>query len=92
MWRLVEAKSFRTAPELFAGVVFARALGLHLPFHVSWRELVVVGFLATKRSSRRVCSASDDSRIATRSDGGGIARTFNWVIVDPPCRLRSAPQ
>jgi NhaA family Na+:H+ antiporter len=32
---------------LFAGVVLARALGLHLPFHVGWRELVVVGFLAT---------------------------------------------
>jgi NhaA family Na+:H+ antiporter len=32
---------------LFAGVVSARALGLHLPFHVGWREIVVVGFLAT---------------------------------------------
>ena len=32
---------------LFAGVVLARALGLHLPFHVGWRELVVVGCLAT---------------------------------------------
>ena len=32
---------------LFAGVLLARALGLHLPFHVGWRELVVVGFLAT---------------------------------------------
>jgi Na+:H+ antiporter, NhaA family len=32
---------------LFAGVVLARALGLHLPFHVGSRELVVVGFLTT---------------------------------------------
>ncbi len=32
---------------LFAGVLLARALGLHLPFHVGWRELVVVGCLAT---------------------------------------------
>jgi NhaA family Na+:H+ antiporter len=32
---------------LFAGVALARALGLHLPFHVGWREVVVVGFLAT---------------------------------------------
>jgi Na+:H+ antiporter, NhaA family len=29
------------------GVAVARALGLHLPFHVGWRELFVVGFLAT---------------------------------------------
>jgi NhaA family Na+:H+ antiporter len=32
---------------LFAGVLLARGLGLHLPFHVGWRELVVVGFLTT---------------------------------------------
>lgn len=32
---------------LLAGVTFARALGLHLPFHVGWRELTVVGFLST---------------------------------------------
>ena len=32
---------------LLAGVVVARALGLHLPFHVGWREVVVVAFLAT---------------------------------------------
>ena len=32
---------------LLAGVVLARVLGLHLPFHVGWRELVVVGFLST---------------------------------------------
>jgi NhaA family Na+:H+ antiporter len=32
---------------LFAGLALARALGLHLPFHVGWRELVVVGFLTT---------------------------------------------
>lgn len=32
---------------LLAGVLVARAVGLHLPFHVGWRELVVVGFLTT---------------------------------------------
>ena len=32
---------------LLAGVAVARAMGLHLPFHVGWRELVVVGFLTT---------------------------------------------
>jgi len=32
---------------LLAGVTFARALGLHLPFHVGWRELTVVAFLTT---------------------------------------------
>jgi Na+:H+ antiporter, NhaA family len=31
----------------FLGVALALALGLHLPFHVGWRELVVVGFLTT---------------------------------------------
>ena len=31
----------------FLGVALALALGLHLPFHVGWRRLVVVGFLTT---------------------------------------------
>ena len=32
---------------LLGGVVVARALGLHLPLRVGWRELVVVGLIAT---------------------------------------------
>jgi NhaA family Na+:H+ antiporter len=31
----------------FAGIAFALLLGLHLPFHVGWRELTVVAFLTT---------------------------------------------
>jgi len=39
---------FVTKPlGLCLGVLFARALGLHLPYHVGWRELAVVACLAT---------------------------------------------
>jgi NhaA family Na+:H+ antiporter len=32
---------------LFAGILLGRALGLHLPFRVGWREVAVVGCLTT---------------------------------------------
>jgi NhaA family Na+:H+ antiporter len=32
---------------LLIGVMFARALGLHLPFHVGWRDLTVLAFILT---------------------------------------------
>jgi NhaA family Na+:H+ antiporter len=32
---------------LLVGVTLARALGLHLPFHVGWRELTVLAFIST---------------------------------------------
>ena len=44
-WRMPAAVLIGKPLGLLAGVVLARVLGLHLPFHVGWRELVVVGFL-----------------------------------------------
>jgi Na+:H+ antiporter, NhaA family len=32
---------------LLIGVAFARSLGLHLPYHVGWRHLIVVAFMST---------------------------------------------
>jgi Na+:H+ antiporter, NhaA family len=46
-WSLPAAVVIAKPVGLLLGVAFALAVGLHLPRHVGWRDLVVVGFIST---------------------------------------------